>query len=73
MESSVLNDIREYIEKNGISYIEIARRSGMSKQLLWYHLNGRRPGEVPDDIKIGHLEKICHALGFRLDIRLIPE
>lgn len=73
MESTVLEDIREYISKNRVSYNDLAKRSGMSRQLLWYYINGRRPGEIPDDIKVSNLEKICHALGFRVEINLIPE
>lgn len=73
MRSPILKELREYISKNGIAYEHIAKQAGMSKQLVWYYLNGRRPGKVPNDIKLGALEKICHALGFCLEITLIPE
>lgn len=73
MESKILDEIKEYMKKRHITCAELARRSGLSRQLIWYYLKGKNNDGSNEDIKVGNLEKICHALGFSLQIRLIPE
>lgn len=73
MENKIMEEIKEYMNKYGIKYTDIAKKAGLSKQLVWYYFNSDPVKKKGPDIKLGNLEKICHALGFKLQITLIPE
>lgn len=52
--------LKQYLRKEGITYDELAARSGVSKDVIGYFLNGKGAGKVES------IEKIFAALG--LDI-----
>lgn len=53
--------LRFYLEVRGMTAAELARRSGVSKQVLSSWLAGSEPK------KIGQVKKVCSTLGVSLD------
>lgn len=65
--------ILQYMEEQGITYRELARRTGRSAQNVWNVLNGRR-GNRPDGEKGGRepnyksILDICNVMGLKIVI-----
>lgn len=70
--------IREYMERNKITYREVARRSGRSGQNIWNILNGNA-GNKPTGAKGGRdpnyktILDVCDALGLKVTITKTEE
>lgn len=66
--------ILRYMEEQGISYREVARRTGRSAQNVWQVLNGRT-GNRPEGAKGGRepnyktVVDICGVLGLKITIQ----
>lgn len=65
--------ILQYMEEQGITYRELARRTGRSAQNVWNVLNGRK-GNRPDGEKGGRepnyksILDICNVMGLKIII-----
>lgn len=53
-----LRNLREHLDRTGISYLEVQRRCGVSADLVSRHVRGDLR-----DITLGTVEKICNGLG----------
>lgn len=65
--------IKKEMAKKNLTYDEMAKRAGMTRQGLWTTLNGRKNNSQTNklgskSVRFETVERLCDALGLRLVI-----
>lgn len=55
-------EIKQYMKENKISYAALADTMGISRQRVWYMVNGKK------GVNVATLEKLCRALGISISL-----